>query len=114
MNASKMITNQAQQVWDDGDIENAKSLYFQALKINPREASALIDLACLFSRLKNDQKAYAYAMQSTWVDPFNAIAWFNLGCCTYNLGDKEKANQHFNKCLEIDPSHEDARQYLEE
>ena len=46
-------------------------------------------------------------------DKFKGGSHFHLGCIYKELGEEDKAKQHFEECLRLIPNHKKAKEYLE-
>jgi tetratricopeptide (TPR) repeat protein len=83
----------------------AASTYEEALKLKPRDAQALRELAAVYAQLGQPADA-----ARTWqrflqdVDPGSLEAYLQLGALRLGQGDSEGAAQALEKAVEIEPS----------
>ncbi|MEW5801908.1 MAG: sulfatase-like hydrolase/transferase [bacterium] len=93
--------------------EKARQYYQQALKLKPDMIEVFLELA----RYYTSQRRYSEAIPN-WekvisLQPQDNQAAFALGQCYLLSGDRQKAEQLFRQCLQIQPDHGQARSILE-
>jgi tetratricopeptide (TPR) repeat protein len=63
------------------------------------------------------RRRFASAVESLrealWLDPSSTMAWTRLGSCYYAMGDQERAAAAYRKALELNPSDEKLRRFME-
>ena len=94
--------NEAFNMELDGNIEEAKKLYAEAIRIDPNYCDAMDNLGRLFRlQNKNDDAIHWYQM-SLEIKPDNTVALQNLGL-TYKLqGQTDKSIETYEELIEID------------
>jgi len=85
----------------------ALQYYLRAVKCAPSSPNAFMNIALLFSKKEDYQKAddffkKAFALKTK----SSADLYYNYGLFCYNKGEKSKAFKNYIKCIKIDPSHE--------
>ncbi|MBU1782063.1 tetratricopeptide repeat protein, partial [bacterium] len=55
----------------------------------------------------------SYGMLLIVSNKYRGGAHFHLGCIYRELGEEDKAKQHFEECLRLIPNHKKAKEYLE-
>lgn len=94
----------------DGQFEAAIQMYRRALELGieqPEEAH--LNIANIYmDHLRDDNEAQEELQQALAKNPRYVGAFHNLGNLAEQLGDREQAAAHFEKCLEIDPGNESA------
>lgn len=91
---------------DQGDNEEAINQLIDALCWDPNNKWALIMMANIFARNKNDiQTAIKYYDQAIKVDPNNNIAINNIGAILMEKSEFAEAKKYFNKALQIDSTY---------
>jgi tetratricopeptide (TPR) repeat protein len=94
----------------DGQFKSAIRLYRRALELGieqPEEAHLNIANICM-DHLRDDDEARKELQQALAKNPRYVGAYHNLGNLAEQLGDREQAAAHFEKCLEIDPGNDPA------
>ena len=87
--------------------------YKAALDQEPVNAGALRGLGFCYLRRGDHTQAARVLRQATDADPTNADGWVMLGQAQAIGGDTEAAIRSFEKALEINPDHENAKKGLE-
>jgi Tfp pilus assembly protein PilF len=97
------LLNQAQQALAQDDLLRARSLYLQALALNPESPDCHYGLATVNFRLGNlDGAAYHYK-ESIRSDPTRATAYVNLGVVYRLQGRLHEAAQAMLYGIQLDP-----------
>ena len=102
--------NSAWYLTRDGQFETAIQMYRRAIELGveqPEEAH--LNIANIFmDHLRDDDEAREELQQALAKNPRYVGAHHNLGNLAEQLGDRDRASAHFEKCLEIDPGNESA------
>ena len=86
-----------------GQTVKAIKAYQQALRINPDDADAWVNLGLTYSHADQTTKAIEAYQQALRINPDDAGAWYNLGT-TYSHADQTaKAIEAYQQALRIDP-----------
>jgi Tfp pilus assembly protein PilF len=96
----------------EGKIDIAQELYNQVLKIDPSHSQSLVNIAVIFSNLKEHQKAKEIYEKAIEINPNFANAHNNLGNTFQDLGENQKAKECYEKAIEINPNHSQAHNNL--
>ena len=94
------------------NLQIAKILYSDILKLNPDHLGSLNNLADLFNTLGEYQKAVSCYENIIKIDPKNVNTHYNLGVVFKELGELEKAKNCYERVIEIDPNHKLAHNNL--
>ena len=86
------------------NLEIAKKLYSDILKLDSNHLGSLNNLADLFNTLGEYQKAIKSYEKVIKIKPNNAITHNNLGMIFYKLHEFYKAKECFEKAIEINPN----------
>ena len=95
-----------------GPIEEAIEAYENAIELNSRMASAMVNLGTIFFHQRKWQKAEAQYLAAIAVDPEYALAAFNLGNLYDERGQRDLALKHYEDALRINPRYGDAHYNL--
>lgn len=91
---------------DEGNTEEAINQLIDALCWDPNNKWALIMMANIFAKAKNDiQTAMKYYDQAIKIDPNNGIAINNIGAVLMEKRKFTEAKKYFYKALEIDSTY---------
>ena len=91
---------------DEGDQEEAINCLIDALRWNPKNEWALLMMANIFAKFKEDiDTAMKYYNQVLVVKPNDNIALNNIGANLLQLGRTEEAIKYFNKAIKINPNY---------
>lgn len=82
------------------------------LELDPRNATALANIARYAYMLRDYSEAGEFYRRLAEVDPSNASTWLRLARCLMRVGDPEGAKAAARRCLEIDPERNAAREIL--
>lgn len=91
-----------------GDIEHAKKVYQETLKIEPNHISALTNLGIIYKNEANWQEAEACYQKALAIEPNFPDAWNNLGVLYQAQGLIKKGIEAFKKAIEYHPNHAQA------
>ena len=84
--------------------DNAKRLYFELLKLNPKFHRAWCNLGVVYRELKEYKKAKECYQFEISYNPTYPDSWLNLGCIYLKTGDNRDAELCFLKAIELDTS----------
>jgi tetratricopeptide (TPR) repeat protein len=91
---------------DEGDQEEAINCLIDALRWNPKNEWALLMMANIFAKFKEDiDTAMKYYDQVLVVKPNDNIALNNIGANLMQLGKTEEALKYFNKAIKVNPDY---------
>ena len=85
------------------NLQIAKNLYKETLKINPNYVDAHNNLGIIFQALGELQKAVDCYEKAIQIQPEDAYAYFNLGLVFKELGEFQKAVDCYEKAIQIRP-----------
>ncbi|MBL0742712.1 tetratricopeptide repeat protein [Chryseolinea lacunae] len=85
----------------------------EALRLNPNETQAHINLGNLLDDTGRKDEALKQYQRAIVLEPGNVRAHYNLGLLLQERGETEAASQEFLKTLQLDPHDADARQQLD-
>lgn len=105
-------------------LNNADAVTIQYLKKNidklaanfyylPRTTDTFLDMAILLHKMKEWQRATHYYQQSQKVFGENFSSCYNLGLCHFELGDLREAMCCFRRAWELNPTSQEATQWLQ-
>ena len=95
-------------------LNEAKEVYLQILKLNPKEDIALVSLANIYHKLGENKLSIDYHKQAIELDPLYAPHYFNYANTLYHIGKKSEALENYKKAYEIDPSIDEAKKMIRE
>jgi tetratricopeptide (TPR) repeat protein len=87
------------------NIQVAKNLYIEVLKIDSNHTNSLNNLGLIFKSLKNYKKAISFFEKAIEIDPNYVIAHYNLANIFQSLKQFQNAISSYNKTIEIDPKY---------
>ncbi len=97
---------------NEEDLAKAEEIFKEALKINPNNVDAYLELGFIYrvrKMFKEAEDAYNKAIE---LDPNSAEAYYNLGKCYDTQERYDEATEMYNKTLKIAPKHELAQKGL--
>ena len=102
----------ANELADQGDLEQARRHYEQALAVHPSYAPALYGLGLFEQEHGDPAKALELYRRAAQIFPGLAAAHLNLGSLLAQDGQVVEAAQAFERVLELEPEHPDAHYNL--
>lgn len=102
------LFQQAFQLHQQGQLEQAEALYEALLKTEPQHIDALHFSGVLANQLGQAQRAVDLISQSLAINANNAAAHSNLGLALHELKRFEAAIASYDRALAINPNHADA------
>ncbi len=90
-----------------GDYPRAREAYRRALRIHPRDANLLYNLANTFLAQGDPHQAVEYYRQALLLNPYHGDALFNLAVSYEELGERPLALQYYQKVLAEQPGSPD-------
>jgi regulator of sirC expression with transglutaminase-like and TPR domain len=96
-----------------GDLERARKLYRRALDLDPRNVTAVFNLARDRMRQERFREAADGFTHALELHPAHVAALNNRGVCLLRLGDRDGAVADFLHALSLDPDFAEARRNLE-
>lgn len=95
------------------DFDNAIKDYTTIIQLKPDYFDAYFNMGFIHQvNLKLYREALKYYEQALMVDRSNVRAIFNSGNCYENLGDLENARLSYQKCIDLAPEYNPAREAL--
>ena len=88
-----------------GDLENALSSVSEARQQNPEDIDLLLTEANIYLQTGERDKFQEMMEVAIKKDPNNEVLHFNLGVVNSDLGNKDKAREHYEKSIEINPEY---------
>ncbi|MBU1693174.1 MAG: tetratricopeptide repeat protein [Verrucomicrobia bacterium] len=92
-----------------GELEEARRMFEEADRLNPRDTSALVNLAVMAGQEGRLEEAVAMLREATRRRPDKADGWWNLAVALNLLGRKAEAAEAIRRTLQADPRHPAAR-----
>ena len=92
-----------------GRLAEAEAGYQSVLKVNPRDATALLWLGVIMGRSGRFEESRKLLARCAVIEPRNALAQLNLGIANAALGQVEPAMNAYRRATALDPSNVDAR-----
>lgn len=90
--------------FDHQEPQKSIDAYTKALAINPKNPDAMTDMGVMYRELKNYGKALECFRNATAINPGHIPSMYNEGVVlAYDLGDKKKAAEVFEKILKLRP-----------
>jgi len=100
------LVEQGNQAWQAGDLVRAEQFYRLALEHRPAHAPILSNLGMVVFEMQRREEGYALLMQAVAADPALAGAHRNLGIVLALGHVPDRARQHFEIALGLDPQDE--------
>ena len=107
------LNNLANEVKEQGKIQEAMALYRRAIEVKPDYDQAHANLAGILVDLGDLDGAIAHCEASLRADPDYVVAHNNLGAALEKKGRLEEAIAHYRKALDISPGYTKARENLD-
>ena len=102
---SKNWVNQGDSLYDSGKYQEALDCYDEALKINPKDADALVNKSDVLLRLGKYQEALGYAEEALRINPQDITAWYNKAEALEYLGNKvEECRKAYEMFIKLAPA----------
>jgi len=92
-----------------GNYRSAVSSYRHALKLNPGDIEAMINLGNAFNRQDRPDQALFWYKCAYKYSPENAVVMNNIGKTIHDQGDLCHASNWYEKALQVDPNYAEAR-----
>ena len=89
----------------NNDLERAKDMYLDVLKIEHDHLGANNNIGLIFIRLKEYNKAIDHFERVLLIDPNYLDTLNNLGLAFSTLGENEKAIEYYEKIIKINPNY---------
>jgi tetratricopeptide (TPR) repeat protein len=96
---------QARVFFDQKKYNEAIVEYKAAIANNPRFDDAYVECADAFLMTKDLKNAKSFLRSAIKINPENAKAHNNLGCCYHELGDYEQAEIEYEIAARLDPKY---------
>jgi len=106
--------HQAEALYDNGQETEAIKLFKKTLELNPNFALAHNDLAYIYWRKKEIQKALHHLTKAMELDPDNRDIIWNFGQIMLGLGYAKDAYKVYKSYLKRHPGEKEIRQVVEE
>lgn len=104
--------NLAQALKEAGRLEEAQEAYSVAVYLRPKNPVLRNEIAKLAGARGNDEAAISHYQTLLRKNPNYVRGWFNLGVIYARNGQNERARTAWERVLEREPGHEQARKYL--
>lgn len=98
---------------EDGNKENAYSMFVEAIKMNPENMVALFSLIRLGHELDRVADIIPYLRDYLEIDPAKHEVRYSLAGCLACTGQNDAAVEQLEKILEMDPDFDAAKEMLE-
>jgi len=95
-----------------GRYTEAAQAFEKAIKLNPENTAAIINLATTLAQMKKYEEAVAQLKEVIRLEPDNVTAHFNLGMLYYNFGNYGEAIKHLRFVVEKNPKDSQAHLVL--
>lgn len=96
-----------------GKFDEAKRFLEQALKINPRNATAYVFMGGVIMESQRDYtSAMTFLAKAVELEPSNDVAHDYMGSALFNLKRYEEALRYFQQAIALNPSNEEAQTHL--
>lgn len=93
--------NEAIEVAESGDLDQARALYTEAITLNPKFEKAYVNRASIYSDQNDESKAIRDLRTATRLDPSDWIAWSNLGNSLGRIKNFSAALSTYNHALRL-------------
>jgi Flp pilus assembly protein TadD len=101
------------ELFESGDLEEAISEFKNAIILDPENASYHCNLAIAYDENEQDAEALAEYLKAIALDPNDLQALLSLGYMYSEDDETEKANEVWNRILEIAPASAEAQEVKE-
>lgn len=117
--ATAPADSKVDQLMEDGfdmmkekDYEGAAKKFKAVLKLEPKHAEALYQMAWISNELKNYEDAVKYAKATIRVNPKDADAYREMGYAQIHLEEFEDAVVSLEKAIKMNPKDVSAHEYI--
>ncbi len=90
---------------DTNQVDKAIADYNEAIRLDPKNASAFNNRCGEYADLHQYDKAIADCSEAIRLDPTLSLAYYNLGNVFYGLTQFHAAIAQYSKAIELDPTH---------
>ena len=108
----KHAFNLAIQYHQKNNLDEAKKIYLQILKINPNHVNAHNNLGAAYKQLGEIQKAKSCFEKVIQLNPNDVDGHNNLGLLLFELKEIQKAKSFFEKTIQLNPNYVEAHNNL--
>ena len=108
----KHAFNLAIQYHQKNNLNEAKKIYLQILKINPNHINAHNNLGAAYKQLGEIEKAKSCFEKVIQLNPNDVDGHNNLGLLLFELKEIEKAKSFFEKTIQLNPNYAEAHNNL--
>lgn len=106
------LTHRAFLYESSGDLSKASALYEQALRLEPAQFAAAVNLGNLYAKRNDERKAIPLWRHALELNPGMADVRLSLAVAEYRTGDVSAAERDLEKLLELNPAAGSARRLL--
>ena len=108
----KHAFNLAIQYHQKNNLNEAKKIYLQILKINPNHVNAFNNLGAAYKQLGEFEKAKSCFEKVVQLNPNDVDGHNNLGLLLFELKEIQKAKSFFEKTIQLNPNYVEAHNNL--
>ena len=108
----KHAFNLAIQYHQKNNLDEAKKIYLQILKINPNHVNAHNNLEAAYKQLGEIEKAKSCFEKEIQLNPNDVDGHNNLGLLLFELKEIQKAKSFFEKTIQLNPNYVEAHNNL--
>ena len=108
----KQTFNLATQYHQKNNLNEAKKIYLQILKINPNHVNAHNNLGAAYKQLGEIEKAKSCFEKVIQLNPNDVDGHNNLGLLLFELKEIQKAKSFFEKTIQLNPNYVEAHNNL--
>jgi tetratricopeptide (TPR) repeat protein len=108
----KQTFNLATQYHQKNNLNEAKKIYLQILKINPNHVNAHNNLGAAYKQLGEIEKAKSCFEKVIQLNPNDVDGHNNLGLLLFELKEIQKAKNFFEKTIQLNPNYVEAHNNL--
>jgi protein O-GlcNAc transferase len=91
-----------------GQLDKAQIIYFEVLKLQPQNFSAIQLLGAMFAQTKNYSLAIEYLTKAIQINPYFAPCYNNIALVFFELNRFDEALFNFNNAINVDNNYLDA------
>ncbi|RPH91918.1 MAG: tetratricopeptide repeat protein, partial [Calditrichaeota bacterium] len=111
-NLSQAFFLRASILYQQNDLNQAVENYTRALEINPHNATFWNNRALAWKSQRKFDDALDDLRKAISLTPDDPKIWYNLGCIHWERHDWKAAGEAWEKCLALNPAHENAVKWL--